>query len=84
MNFFVPLIVSFLQLFARRDKLVNDPFLHSLASGVFNSWRSSNRSPVLWSRTALLSIMSDMNFSSSSDRFSVTFSFLETISLGML
>ena len=81
---FVPLIVRFLLPCARRANLLNYPYFHSLASGVFNSWLSSNMSPVFGSITVLIFIMSDINFSSSADRWMVTFALWETIGLEKL
>ena len=57
---FVPFIVIYFPPSVRCDNLLNYPSPHSLASGVFNSLRNSNRSPVDGSRTALRFIMSDM------------------------
>ena len=65
---FVTLIGCLLLTCYRRANSLNAPFIHSLDSGVFNSLHSSNRSPVVGSRTTLIFIMSDMNFSSSADR----------------
>ena len=66
---------------SRCANLSNAPSLHSLDSGVFNSWRSYNRVPVVRSRTTLIFIMSDMNFYSSTDRRMVEFSLWDTIGL---
>ena len=78
---FLPLIVRFLLPCSRRANLLNDPYIHSLASVAFNSLLSSNRSPVVGSRTALIFIVSDMNVSSSADRQIFAFSLWETIGL---
>ena len=59
---FLTLIVIFLLTFSKRTNYMNDPSINSLYLGVFNSWRSSNMSPVVWSRTALILIMLDMIF----------------------
>ena len=81
---FVNLIVLFFLPCARRDNSLNYPSLYSLALCVFNIWCSSNRSPIVGSRTALILIMSDMNFSSSADRWMVAFALCETIGLERL
>ena len=65
---FVTFIVRFLLPCVRRANSLNDPYLHSLASCVLNSLFSSNRSPVVGSRMALILIMSDMNVYSRADR----------------
>ena len=59
---FVPLIVRFLLPCDRRDYSLNAPSLHSLASVLFNILYSSDRYPVVGSRTALIFIVSNIIF----------------------
>ena len=61
-------MVRFLLPCDSRANSLNDPYLHILASGVLDSLRSYNRSPVVGSRTALMFIISDIKSSSGADR----------------
>ena len=65
---FVTLMVRFLLPCDSRANSLNDPYLNILASGVLDSLRSYNRSPVVGSRTALMFIISDIKSSSGADR----------------
>ena len=81
---FVPFIVSFLIPSDRRSNVLNAPSLHNLASGDFNSWHSCNSYPVVGSITALIFIISDINWSSGADSRMIAFALWETIGLERL